>query len=96
MEQLTYEYDSVELAKDLRISQSCPRNWLTQAKADERGAPSRYIQMSVMVLLLLVNHADAVLNPAGNGRRTPWGPTDQAKAPIQGASRGVREVIRCR
>ena len=64
MKKLTYEYDSVELAKDLRISQSCPRNWLTQAKADERGAPSRYIRMSVMVLLLLVNHAAAVLDPS--------------------------------
>jgi hypothetical protein len=96
VEKLTYEYDSVELVKDLRISQSCPRNWLTQAEADERGAPSRYIQMSVMVLLLLVTMRTRCSIPAGNGRRTPWGATDQAKAPIQGASRGVREVIRCR
>jgi transposase-like protein len=30
-----------ELAKDLRISESCLRNWLTQADADERGSETR-------------------------------------------------------
>jgi transposase len=30
-----------ELAKDLRISESCLRNWLAQAEADEAGSESR-------------------------------------------------------
>jgi len=30
-----------ELAKDLRISESCLRNWLAQADADERGSETR-------------------------------------------------------
>jgi transposase len=30
-----------ELAKDLRISESCLRNWLAQADADEAGSESR-------------------------------------------------------
>jgi transposase len=30
-----------ELAKDLRISESCLRNWLAQADADERGSQTR-------------------------------------------------------
>jgi transposase-like protein len=30
-----------ELAKDLRISQSCLRNWLAQAEADENGSEAR-------------------------------------------------------
>ena len=29
-----------EVAKDLRISQSCLRNWLAQAEADENGSQS--------------------------------------------------------
>ena len=29
------------LAKDLRISESCLRNWLAQADADENGSASR-------------------------------------------------------
>ena len=30
-----------ELAKDLRISESCLRNWLTQAEAEETGSETR-------------------------------------------------------
>ncbi|MBV9160903.1 MAG: transposase [Pseudonocardiales bacterium] len=30
-----------EVAKDLRISESCLRNWVTQADADERGSQTR-------------------------------------------------------
>ena len=30
-----------ELAKDLRISESCLRNWLAQAEADEAGSETR-------------------------------------------------------
>lgn len=30
-----------KLAKDLQISESCLRNWLAQADADDRGAGSR-------------------------------------------------------
>jgi transposase len=30
-----------EVAKDLRISESCPRNWVAQADADERGSQTR-------------------------------------------------------
>jgi transposase len=30
-----------ELAKDLRISESCLRNWLAQAQADEAGSETR-------------------------------------------------------
>jgi transposase len=30
-----------ELANDLRISESCLRNWLAQAEADEAGSDSR-------------------------------------------------------
>ena len=30
-----------EVAKDLRISESCLRNWLAQADADERGSQTR-------------------------------------------------------
>ena len=30
-----------ELAKDLRISESCLRNWLAQAEADETGSETR-------------------------------------------------------
>ena len=30
-----------ELAKDLRISESCLRNWLAQAEADEAGSENR-------------------------------------------------------
>ena len=30
-----------EVAKDLRISESCLRNWVTQAEADERGSQTR-------------------------------------------------------
>jgi transposase-like protein len=30
-----------ELAKDLRISESCLRNWLAQARADEAGSETR-------------------------------------------------------
>jgi transposase len=30
-----------ELAKDLRISESCLRNWLAQADADEHGSETR-------------------------------------------------------
>jgi transposase len=30
-----------ELAKDLRISESCLRNWLTQADIDESGSETR-------------------------------------------------------
>lgn len=30
-----------ELAKDLRISESCLRNWLTQAEADDSGSETR-------------------------------------------------------
>lgn len=30
-----------ELAKDLGISQSCLRNWMAQADADENGSPTR-------------------------------------------------------
>ena len=30
-----------ELAKDLRISESCLRNWLAQADADEAGSETR-------------------------------------------------------
>jgi transposase len=30
-----------ELAKDLRISESCLRNWLAQAEADETGSQTR-------------------------------------------------------
>ena len=97
VEQLTYEYDSVELAKEPRISESCPRNWLTQAEADERGEPSSPATSGCpLVSLQLVTIRMRCSIPAGNGRRAPWGPTDQAKAPVQGASRGVREVIRCR
>ena len=51
---------------------------------------------SVMVLLLLVTMRMWCPIPAGSGAGLLGGPTDQAKAPIQGASRGVREVIRCR
>ena len=29
------------LAKDLRISESCLRNWMAQADADERGSETR-------------------------------------------------------
>ena len=49
-----------------------------------------------MVVLLLVTIRMRCSIPAGSGRRAPWGPTDQAEAPVPGASRGVREVIRCR
>jgi transposase len=31
----------VELAKDLRISESCLRSWVAQADADERGSEAR-------------------------------------------------------
>jgi transposase len=30
-----------EVAKDLRISESCLRNWVAQADADERGSQTR-------------------------------------------------------
>ena len=30
-----------ELAKDLRISESCLRNWLTQAEVDEKGSDTQ-------------------------------------------------------
>jgi len=30
-----------EVAKDLRISESCLRNWVVQADADERGSQTR-------------------------------------------------------
>ena len=30
-----------EVAKDLGISESCLRNWLAQADADENGSPTR-------------------------------------------------------
>jgi transposase len=30
-----------EVAKDLRISESCLRNWVAQADADERGSQAR-------------------------------------------------------
>ena len=30
-----------ELAKDLRISESCLRNWVAQADVDERGSQTR-------------------------------------------------------
>ena len=30
-----------ELAKDLRISESCLRNWMAQAEADETGSENR-------------------------------------------------------
>ena len=30
-----------EVAKDLRVSQSCLRNWVAQADADERGSQTR-------------------------------------------------------
>ncbi len=30
-----------EVAKDLRISESCLRNWVAQADADERGSRTR-------------------------------------------------------
>jgi transposase len=30
-----------ELAKDLRISESCLRNWMAQAEADEAGSETR-------------------------------------------------------
>jgi transposase len=30
-----------EVAKDLRISESCLRNWVAQAGADERGSQTR-------------------------------------------------------
>jgi transposase len=30
-----------ELAKDLRIRESCLRNWVAQANADERGSQTR-------------------------------------------------------
>ena len=30
-----------ELAKDLRISESCLRNWVTQAEADESGSSTQ-------------------------------------------------------
>ena len=30
-----------ELAKDLRISESCLRNWLAQAEADDAGSETR-------------------------------------------------------
>ena len=31
----------VEVAKDLRISESCLRNWVAQAEADERGSQTQ-------------------------------------------------------
>jgi transposase len=33
-----------ELAKDLRIRESCLRNWVAQANADERGSQTRLIR----------------------------------------------------
>ena len=32
---------TAEVAKDLRVSESCLRNWVAQADADERGSQTR-------------------------------------------------------